>query len=236
MGVVNIVKKKMNSATFSAMLALFMKRACSVECQRIARLVGNVDDNPEQFAVQTEEEFNKLLKIQGEEDLDTIIVEKLRAKGKESDASEHGAAGMDGTNIEQLFTFFESFDKNGDGEVDLDEFRIMVRTSRLAANLFTGAEDLERLTVKQMEALLMYDDWPTKHEGPGDVGMHPCFHRRPSCSISLGCCVNAEVLTVCVHGMMQERTRGWVDSWQWWRKMSRSSKQRPKKETRARST
>jgi hypothetical protein len=91
MGVVNIVKKKMNSATFSAMLALFMKRACSVECQRIARLVGNVDDNPEQFAVQTEEEFNKLLKIQGEEDLDTIIVEKLRAKGKESDASERGS-------------------------------------------------------------------------------------------------------------------------------------------------
>ena len=38
-----------------------------------------------------------------------------------------------------------------------------------AVNLFTGSEDLARLTSAQMEALLLYDDWPLKHEGPGDL-------------------------------------------------------------------
>jgi hypothetical protein len=170
MGVKGIVKRKMERARFSAMLALCMKRACSVECQRVARLVGNVDNDAVQFAFQTAEEFNKLLKIQDDEELETISVEKLRAKGRAIGSSEHGLQGMDGINIEQLCTFFSKYDANGDGMVDLEEFRIMVRTSRLAANLFTGSEDLECLTVKQMEALLLFDDWPTKHEGPGDVG------------------------------------------------------------------
>jgi len=170
MGVKGIVKRKMERARFSAMLSLFMKRACSVECQRVARLVGNVDNDAEQFAFQTAEEFKKLLKIQDDEELETISVEKLRAKGRAIGSSEIGLQGMDGTNIEHLCTFFAQYDANGDGKVDLEEFRIMVRTSRLAANLFTGSEDLECLTVKQMEALLLFDDWPTKHEGPGDVG------------------------------------------------------------------
>ena len=77
---------------------------------------------------------------------------------------------MDGTNIEQLCFFFEKFDDNGDGEVDLEEFRTMVKTSRQAANLFTGSEDLGHLSVKQLEALLLYDDWPARHAGPSD---HP---------------------------------------------------------------
>jgi hypothetical protein len=175
MGVIGIVKRKMDNAQFSAMLALFTRRACSVECQRVARLVGNVDHDPEQFAVQTEEEFKKLLKIQDDAELSTIIVEKLRAKGRALDSSEIEPQGMDGTNIEQLCTFFHVFDANGDGEVNLDEFRIMVRTSRLAATLFTGSEDLGHLNVKQMEALLLYDDWPTKHVGPGDTGTHACL-------------------------------------------------------------
>jgi len=172
MGVTSIVKKKMDGAKFSAMLALFIKRACSVECQRVARLVGNVDDDPEQFVVQTEEEFNKLLKIQDDSELSTIVVEKLRAKSRALNSSEQG---MDGTNIEQLCFFFEMFDANGDGAVDLDEFRIMVRTSRRAANLFTGSEDLGRLSVEQMEGLLMYDDWPTKYEGLSDTGTLVCL-------------------------------------------------------------
>ena len=175
MGVKGIVKRKMERARFSAMLALLMKRACSVECQRVARLVGNVDNDAEQFAFQTVEEFNKLLKIQDDEELETISVEKLRAKGRALGSSEHGLQGMDGTNIEQLCTFFTLFDENGDGEVSLDEFRIMVRTSRQAANLFTGSEDLGHLNVKQMEALLLYDDWPTQHQGPGDTGTHECL-------------------------------------------------------------
>ena len=165
----------MDNARFSAMLALFTRRACSVECQRIARLVGNVDHDPERFAVQTEEEFNNLVKIQDDAGLSTIIVEKLRAKGRALDSSELEPQGMDGTNIEQLCIFFEKFDANGDGEVTLDEFRIMIRSSRLAATLFTGSEDLQHLNVKQMEALLLYDDWPSKHVGPGDTGTHACL-------------------------------------------------------------
>jgi len=56
------------------------------------------------------------------------------------------------------------------GHVDLDEFRSAIRTCRAATNLFTGSEELARLTEPQMTALLLYDDWPSKHEGPGDVG------------------------------------------------------------------
>ena len=56
------------------------------------------------------------------------------------------------------------------GHVDLDEFRCAIRTSRAATNLFTGSEELSRLTEPQMVALLLYDDWPSKHEGPSDVG------------------------------------------------------------------
>jgi hypothetical protein len=109
MGVVSIVKKKMDQVKFAAMLACWMKQACSVESQRVARLVGNVDDDPEQFLVQTEEEYNKLVKIQGDEKLKTLKVETLRkrGKGRESDSSEHGHQGMDGTSIEQLCTFFQ---------------------------------------------------------------------------------------------------------------------------------
>jgi Ca2+-binding EF-hand superfamily protein len=75
---------------------------------------------------------------------------------------------MDGANIEQLCFFFEKFDENGDGEVDLEEFRTMLKISRQAANLFTGSEDLRHLSEKQMEALLLYDDWPARHAGPSD--------------------------------------------------------------------
>ena len=52
------------------------------------------------------------------------------------------------------------------GEVDLDEFQQAIHTCRSATNLFTGSEELSRLTEKQMVALLLYDDWPQRHEGP----------------------------------------------------------------------
>ena len=39
--------------------------------------------------------------------------------------------------------------------MDLDEFRTMVTTCRVAANLFTGNEELNRLTESQMVALLL---------------------------------------------------------------------------------
>jgi hypothetical protein len=64
-------------------------------------------------------------------------------------------------------------DKNGDGNVDLDEFRVMIKTSRSAANLFTGNEKLQFLTEKQMAMLLLFDSWPNRHEGPGSPRPRP---------------------------------------------------------------
>jgi hypothetical protein len=100
-------------------------------------------------------------------------------------------------------TFLEQFDTNGDGNVNLDQFRAMIRTARevgvvcslhaatldgelrvtsvldsplitpchrpQATSLFTGSEELAHLSNAQMNALLLYDDWPEKHIGPGDV-------------------------------------------------------------------
>lgn len=80
------------------MLALFMRRACSVECLRVARLVGNVDDEEERFNRQTKEEFDKLLSLQGEEGLDVLVVEKLRAKENDLGAQ----SGMEGIGIGEL--------------------------------------------------------------------------------------------------------------------------------------
>ena len=57
----------------------------------------------------------------------------------------------------------------------MEEFRIMVRTTRQAATLFTGSEDLRHLNVKQMEALLLYDDWPKTQQRPDAFGTHVCL-------------------------------------------------------------
>jgi len=109
MGMKQIVKDKIEKARFSAMLALFVKLACSVESQRVARLVGNVDDCKDEFERQTKKEFDKLLAIQeeseggrGEEEevkeeeaLDVLIVTKLRAKA-------NAGHGMDGVKIDDL--------------------------------------------------------------------------------------------------------------------------------------
>ncbi len=63
--------------------------------------------------------------------------------------------------------FFQKFDANGDGNVDLAEFRLMVKVTRKAVNFFTGSEELERLTDEQMAMFLLFDAWPKKHVGPG---------------------------------------------------------------------
>ena len=102
MNIRKIVREKMQNAQFSAMLSLFMKIACSVESQRVARLVGNVDNNEEEFLRQSQFEFDKLLAIQGEDGKKDIDVAILRSK---SDA----VVNMDGLNIEDLCTFFEQF-------------------------------------------------------------------------------------------------------------------------------
>ena len=82
--------------------------------QRVARLVGNVDNNEPEFLRETKREFDALVAIQNLEDniehqdkpleedgdgkkeaTDIIIVDKLRAKGSCS-------SGMDGVGIGQL--------------------------------------------------------------------------------------------------------------------------------------
>ena len=84
----------------SAMLALFMRRACSVECLRVAHLVGNVDDDADMFNQDTKKQFDKLLSLQGEDDLDVLVVEKLRAKENDNGAR----SGMEGVGIKELVT------------------------------------------------------------------------------------------------------------------------------------
>ena len=105
----------MDSAKVSVMLSLFMKRACSVECFRIARLVGNVDGSESEFDRQSKQEFDKLLAIQGDvgdvgEASEVLVIEQLQAK-----ADGEASAGMEGITIPELCTFFEQFDANGDG-------------------------------------------------------------------------------------------------------------------------
>jgi len=116
MKVKEIVKAKMDSAKVSAMLSLFMKRACSVECFRIARLVGNVDNKDDEFDRETKREFDELLEIQGdvgeEAEADVLVIETLKQR-------EDGKAGigMEGITIKELCVFFEQFDANGDGNL-----------------------------------------------------------------------------------------------------------------------
>ena len=88
----------METAHVSAMLAVFVKRACSVECFRVARLVGNIDDDVADFDRESEREFNKLLDVQGEKGMDVIVVQKLRDK----DNGQDRAGGMEGIGIKEL--------------------------------------------------------------------------------------------------------------------------------------
>ena len=118
MKVKEIVKDKMDSAKVSAMLSLFMKRACNVECFRIARLVGNVDNKDDEFDRETKREFDELLEIQGdvgeEAEADVLVIETL----KQREDSEAGN-GMEGITIKELCVFFEQFDANGDGNLSV---------------------------------------------------------------------------------------------------------------------
>ena len=102
MNIRKIVREKMQNAEFFAMLSLFMKIACSVESQRIARLVGNVDNNEEEFLRQSQFEFDKLLAMQGEHGKTDIVIEILRSQADT-------VMDMEGLNIDELCTFFEGF-------------------------------------------------------------------------------------------------------------------------------
>ena len=155
-GIVNIVKEKMDRAKFHGMISLFIKDSTSIEAHRVARLINGEE---QEFESQTKRQFEKMCQKQGGGDV--IVVDKLIQTAEH----DHGA---EGTTIQDLCKFFMSFDADGDGCVDLAEFQNMVRASYDASNLFMGSEEAEKLSERQIEALLMYE-WPQKHEGIGDV-------------------------------------------------------------------
>ena len=76
--------------------------------------------------------------------------------------------GLEGTNIRDICQFLRSFDENGDGEVDIDEFRIMLKSAWQGANMFTGNETAFFLTDRQLDALILYE-WPTKDAGVSEA-------------------------------------------------------------------
>ena len=94
---------------------------------------------------------------------DSIDVERLKAVAEGTLSNE-----IEGTTLEDLCRFFLLFDENGDGVVDLEEFRAMILASHDACNLFMGSEVPDKLSERQIEALLTYD-WPQQYAGPGDV-------------------------------------------------------------------
>ena len=94
MHITPIVKEKMDSAKVEAMLALFMRRACSIQMHRVAHLVGNTDSDPEEFDRQSELEFRKLLHLQRDDRLEVLVVERLRLVD--------GSHGMEGVSLREL--------------------------------------------------------------------------------------------------------------------------------------
>lgn len=91
-----------------------------------------------------------------------LVLAELRARIGDSSSVE------DSKQLQNLCNFFEKFDENGDGVIDFEEFKQMVRTCRKASNMFTGLEGLHELDHDQLNALLFFEDWPTKHD-PADA-------------------------------------------------------------------
>jgi len=85
-GIICVTKKKVEKAQFHAALGLFMKLYVTTEMHRFARLVGNVDDNEEEFLRQAKEEFDRLLAVQGDGS-DQLDLEKMRNIAREADAA-----------------------------------------------------------------------------------------------------------------------------------------------------
>jgi len=173
MGIVKVVKEKMQLAEFHAMLSLFMKIYVSIETQRFARLVGNVDGNPMEFKRQCKDQYDMLIKLQGGgptgiDDDDGIDLKRLE---KAAEGAVGTSQGMQGTSLKGIIKCLKEFDEDGNGKVSEEEFEKMMSAVRKEANLFTGTEnDPNTLNLEQLQALMLFDRWPSRHEGPQDVG------------------------------------------------------------------
>jgi hypothetical protein len=173
MGIVKVVKEKIHRAEFHAMLSLFMKIYVSIETQRFARLVGNVDDNPKEFKRQCKDQYDMLIKLQGcgstgIDDDDGIDLKKLE---KAAEGAVGPSQGMQGTSLKGIIKCLKEFDEDGNGNISEEEFEKMMSTVRKEANLFTGNEnDPNTLNFEQLQALMLVDRWPSRHKGPQDVG------------------------------------------------------------------
>jgi hypothetical protein len=173
MGIVKVVKEKIQHAEFHAMLSLFIKIYVSIETQRFARLVGNVDGDPKEFERQCKDQYGMLIKLQGSgstgiDDDDGIDLMKLDR------AAEGGAGtsqGMQGTSLKGIVKCLKEFDEDGNGNISGEEFQKMLITARKKANLFAGTEhDPNTINLEQLQALVFFDRWPSRHKGPQDVG------------------------------------------------------------------
>jgi hypothetical protein len=166
MGIVKVVKDKILRAEFHAMLSLFMKIYVSIETQRFARLVGNVDGNPKEFKRQCKDQYDMLIKLQGGvstgiDDNDGIDVMKLE---ESAEGAVGTSQGMQGTTLKGIVKCLKEFDEDGNGKISNEEFEQMMTTVREKANLFTGAEDdPNTLNLEQLQALVLFNRWPSKN-------------------------------------------------------------------------
>jgi len=196
-GIICVTKKKVEKAQFHAARGLFMKLYVTTEMHRFARLVGNVDDNEEEFLRQAKEEFGRLLVVQGDGG-DELDLEKMRNIAREDQTATkdlptleptiakiarspcmipmasarmevESQAHMVATTYLSIVNSLQLFDANGDGKTNFPEFCTMIKEARSKANLFTGTEDLDILNEKQLQELLIFHAWPTNHRGPGDL-------------------------------------------------------------------
>jgi len=90
--------------------------------QSVVRLVGNTQGGVS-FQQQTEKAFKNLCATLKTKDV--IVLDKMAELAKRGKYRNKGIT-------ENLVNFFVYYDANGNGEVDLDEFRAMVRASALA--------------------------------------------------------------------------------------------------------
>jgi hypothetical protein len=164
-GIVEVAREKIQAAEFYAMLSLFMKIHTSIEVQRFARLVGNVDGDETEFQRQCERQFKLLLALQGD-GYTSIDLAKLKSAAKDAPDT---FVGMHGTTLKGICKYLEEFDADGNGKIDSDEFVLLLQAAGTKVNLFTGSEDPNSLNDLQAQTLLSFDKWPTSHAGPGEA-------------------------------------------------------------------